>query len=351
VGGDIGSVHQILLFCATMYCLIGVMWLLYLKFGGVRSPEVKMTLLCISWASMSIGMHVLNKTLVVALDTPSLVAAAQMTITVGATLCMSGRELLATDRQQLTQWLIVPVFFAGMLCSSAYTYMYISLSMLTIVRNLSPLISMPIERLVMPADKIPRFDWTSMLAMVVMLIGALVYGGGVKDIEFVGVLLACLNMAIAVTDRVIQRRLLTTECKDLSSGVCTLVTNFWGIIPTMCLAGATGELQHMATGSTWKDADTRLLLLISGMVGLLIGYLGFECQRMISATSFFVLQNASKVAVVSAGIIFFNDPLKPETMLGVSLSLVGSFMYSHAQRNLPKEDKEREPLVAAKDKV
>merc|ERR1712039_511871 len=128
--------------------------------------------------------------------------------------------------------------------------------------------------------------------------------------------------------------------KDLSSSVCTILNNFLGMIPTLLLAGFTGQInQAMGAESCgkWSEAHVVVLLVLSGLVGTGISILGLECQRAISATSFSVMQNVSKVAVVSAGIVFFLDPIgSPLSMLGLGLSLGGSFLYAWAQQSAAK---------------
>merc|ERR1719215_1848904 len=97
---------------------------------------------------------------------------------------------------------------------------------------------------------------------------------------------------------------------------------------------ATHQLTDMtvpAHRANWTEPRVMVLLLLSGLVGIGICYLGFQCQRAISATSFFVLQNVSKIAVVSAGVVFFGDPIKSAaSVFGLLLSLGGSFMYGAA---------------------
>merc|ERR1719277_1068041 len=106
-------------------------------------------------------------------------------------------------------------------------------------------------------------------------------GGNLDSISLVGVGFAFLNMFLAVTDRLIQRRLLTTECKDLSSSVCTILNNFFGMLPTLLLAGLTGQFGHAAAPENrakWMEAHVMVLLVLSGLVGTGISILGLECQ-------------------------------------------------------------------------
>merc|ERR1719343_1895181 len=332
-------IHEIFVMCVCMYGGIALLWAANTKWG---SPEhARTALLCISWASTSVGMHVLNKALVGYLSGPALISAFQMGLTVLVVSVRSWNELKGAPRQQLLQWMIVPVFFSGMLISAFYAYAEISLTLLTLVRNLTPLLMLPLESVLMAPDKRPAITGPVVLGILTMLVGALVYSGGnMASISLVGVAFALLNMVLAVTDRLIQRRLLTTECKELSSTLCTLLNNFFGMIPTLLLAWATGQFAEAArpeSRARWAEAQALVLLLLSGLVGTGISILGLECQRAISATSFSVMQNTSKVAVVSAGIVFFFDPIgSPVSMAGLSLSLGGSFLYAWAQQQATK---------------
>merc|ERR1719188_2059384 len=336
---------QIFTLCVCMYGGIALMWAFFWDLpdgpGHTSKANGKVFLLCMTWASMSIGMQVLNKTLVSKLQAPALISVGQMWIAVVLVGIPSYKELLDAPRRQLMIWLIVPLFFAAMLCTSCYTYQYMSLSFYTVIRNMTPLVVLPVERTLMPADTRPRVSYMVLISMSVMLCGTLMYGGGIGHVSVIGCIFAFTNMILAVSDRLIQRRLLTTECTGLASSVCTVMNNAFGSIPALLLAGATHQISEMASPekrASWTDLRVLTLLALSGAIGIGICYLGFECQRAITATSFFVLQNFSKVVVVICGVAFFGDPISsPLAMAGLVLSIGGSFSYGKAQMTLQQE--------------
>merc|ERR1719272_776675 len=100
---------------------------------------------------------------------------------------------MAADRQALLTWCVVPIFFSAMLISSFYTYTYISLSMLTIMRNLMPLVVLPAEMAFMPPENRPQTNSMILGSMLIMLAGAILYGGAL-EISVLGVTFAVLNM-------------------------------------------------------------------------------------------------------------------------------------------------------------
>lgn len=335
----------------TLYGSLGLLWIFFYRVPQWKENKlVKILLLCTTWCGMSVGMHTLNKALSVLLGTPSLIALSQMAVSVVIFGAMSWRDLLQADRKELLTWMIVPIFFASMLISSFYTYEYISLSMLTIVRNLTPLVVLPIESLVMPADKQPRVDRTIVLSILAMFFGAVIYGGNIENFSWIGIAFALMNMILACSDRLIQRRLLTDQCKGLTSSACSILNNGVAMFPTFAMALMTQETTKVTSPeaiANWTDPQTMILLAMSGLIGMGICYFGFECQREVSATSFFVMQNLSKVAVVTVGISVFGDSLRsPWALLGLLLSLGGSFAYGRAQMpSIPSKPGETERLV------
>jgi len=323
--------------------------------GRESGPDgLRLALLCLSWCSMSLGMQVLNKSVVASLRAPALIAAVQMLIAVIGVGAMSIKDFTSMNFRLLGPWMVVPLFFAAMLCTSTYTYQFISLSLMTVVRNLTPFIALPLERLLMPPERQPQVSGQVFLGLGMTLVGTLVYAGGMSGLSWPGIAFAVSNMVLAVCDRIIQRCLLTGSCKDLPSSMCTVVNNGVGMFPALILALGTQQISHLKLdeySAPWCNGQTLVLLLLSGTVGIGICYLGFECQREISATSFFVLQNMSKVAVVIVGIVIFADPIKSfRSILGLALSIGGSFVYGWAQMNIATKP-EATPLVNTIKKV
>lgn len=344
------SLAQIIIFSVSVYGGLGVAWVIFKRLPAASRPaSVELMLLCVTFLSMSVGMNVLNKSLVTALKAPALVTVAQMAMAVIALSATSLQTLFETDRKMLLTWLLVPGLFSAMLISSFYTYSFISLSLLTVVRNLGPLVSLSVESVVMPADKRPVLNFHVVSAIMIMLVGAVIYAGGLVDVSVYGIMFAVLNLCLAVTERMTSRRLLVEECRGMKLEICTLMNNFFGMIPTITLAYAVNEV-HTTKVANWTDPYVLVLLGLSGAIGLGINYFGNAVQRLISATSFLVLQNVSKIAVVCMGVAFFQDPIKSMSAVsGLALSLGGSYLYGKAQMNITADAEKKRLLAEAED--
>lgn len=332
--------------CTIMYGSIIAAWLLYLRLApaGKDNCLLRVGMVCASWASCSIGMVVLNKQLAMTLEAPALIAMAQMALGFGVLAAVWGKDLLAASRRQMAYWFLVSLSFAGILCSSMYTMQHISMSLFTVIRNLMPLITLPLEAVVMPVEKQPRIDVWIVISLLVTLVGAVLYAQGLRDVSRLGVLCALLNMSIVVGDKILQRRLLTQECKDLQAVVCTMVSNLFGMLPCIALAFATGQVGELPRHrSDWTDPRVIAMLCFSGVIGIGIGALGVEVQRHLTATSFMILHNFPEIAVIIIGVVIFGDTVgSPVACSGLLVSLLGGFMYSRLQMRRSAEEK---PLV------
>jgi len=230
------NLMQITAFCAIVYGTLGLGWFSFSRLpkDHEKRDTFELGLLCITFMSMSAGMAILNKALVSTLKTPSLITAAQMVMAVVALTCMSFQQLMESNPRQLLMWLIIPGLFAAILISSSYTYQFISLSLLTVVRNLAPLVSLTAETLLMPKEKAPAVNVLSVCSILIMLVGASVYAGSLASFSVVGILLAVLNLCLAITENMTSRRLLTEECNGLPLQICTLVNNFFWVDSNTC---------------------------------------------------------------------------------------------------------------------
>merc|ERR1719482_161182 len=209
-----------------------------------------------------------------------------------------------------------------------------------IVRNLTPLVTLPVEMAIMPADKQPNVSRWMIMALTVMLAGAFAYGGAIT-LSWVGLTFALLNMILAIADRVAQRKLLTSSCKDLSTETCVLLNNLLGCIPTALMGYRLGEVKEF-NSALWFQSSATLLLILSGIIGSGICYFAIAVQREITATSFMVLQNTARMCVVVAGIVIFGDSIDSVSKInGLILSFGGAIWYGRTQLDAAEAAKQK----------
>jgi len=352
------STFEVLMICLSVIGVVSLGWI-WFAFSQSSAPpsgkgaeevppisKAKLVLLCASFGACSWGMNVVNEALIHELKAPALVAGAQMLMTVMCTLLLRWRRLNGTWRQ-VKYWSFIPVIFSGMFVSSMFSFQYLTLSMLVILGNLGPLITLPIESCVMPPDKLPTTTGPMIVSLLVVFAGTIIYCHGVQT-SVKGLFLSLLNTVLAVVSRVAQRRLLSIECggsSGLSIESCMLLNNSMGLIPTVLLSMWLGEFAR-ADVQQWFMSISTLLLILSGVIGSGICYFSLAVVREISATSFMVMKNIVRVAVVAVGVLVFLDPIKlPWQAGGLIISFSGALWYGYLQ-NQPvdptrmKEEKE-----------
>jgi drug/metabolite transporter (DMT)-like permease len=328
-----------------LFVILGVAWMFYFMQKG-KFPERSASYVALagfSFSVTSVSMHTLNKVCISFTHSPSLVTALQMIMAVVCFMVWTPRQVLESNRTQMLKLCIVPLVYAAMLNSSLFGYQYLTLTLVTVFRNLAPLLTMAVEQVIMPPEHRPTFTLPVIASMLTMVVGALLFSWKQADFSWFGLFLVILNTLIAIFDRLLQRRLLVSECKDLPSSTCMVINNSLGLIPTFIVAGVSHEIGAVQQNATnWTDPGVIALLIMSGFMGLGIGLFGLMCQKAMTATSFQVLQNMSKVFVVSIGVTLFGDKIdSPVRAIGIFLSLAGSAAYGYArsfEQNHPKEE-------------
>jgi len=314
--------------CWTMFFLVR---LIQTRVSGGESPKMlRLSLFGLSLSLCSWGMTVANKYVILRIQSPSFVVAVQMTISVVVSIILAGGQL-SFESKQVRMWIIVPFIACVQLWTSLYTMEHLTLSMLMIIRNLGPLVTLPIETFVMPTDvKRPVVSCASVCALCLVLASAATYMGG-QPPSGKGVVFALINMVLAVIDAVVRRRLLTRECAEMSPTMCMLLNNLVGIVPSILLCFLTGELVDLDPTVAFSR-HTVVILLISGVIGAGISFFALNVQRELTATSFMVLENGIRLAEVLAGVYMFKDPFTmPSHISGLLISYCGSAWYAKVQ--------------------
>lgn len=308
------------------FCAVGTK-----LYGQESLKRLRLVTACFSLSACSWGMIVANKHLMMKLQAPGIVIALQSIIGVAVAIILAGGRL-SLESKQVLHWMVVPVVACVQLWTSLYTMKYMTLSILMMIRNLGPIVTLPIEMMVMPADKRPANSSASKFALLLVLASGVTYFRA-EPLSWRGCALAFLNMMLAVGDNVLRRRLLTGECAEMSATMCMLLNNLVAIVPSMLLCFLSGELLEVDANAVFSSY-TIAVLIISGVIGAGISYFALKVQKEIAATSFMVLQNAIHLAEVMAGVVLFQDPFTwPARFLGLTVSYCGSVWYAKVQMN------------------
>eukprot|EP00927_Polykrikos_kofoidii_P005968 TRINITY_DN12402_c0_g1_i1.p1 TRINITY_DN12402_c0_g1~~TRINITY_DN12402_c0_g1_i1.p1 ORF type:complete len:413 (+),score=60.34 TRINITY_DN12402_c0_g1_i1:13-1251(+) len=332
--------------CIIMYLPILFVYMLFVHRAkehiivgrdSVQKPGrnlIRVGVICATWCVTSVGMQSSNKALVMVVGAPTSIACMQMFIAVVLIAAAFGVKVFPNIigmPQQARAWLIVSFTFTTVLVSSIFTFKYITLSAMTLVRTISPLVALPIEIAIMPSERQPKVNLLCALAMALMIAGGAIYASATPNFSKVGLGYATLNTVFAVIDRFVQRRLMIKECQDLTLETCTFICNLAGMAMTLVIVVMQGELKVLASNPRLFQLDVVMLLIVSGVLGWGMCYSGLALQRAVTTTTSLMVQNVSRIAVAAVGVWLFQDIITSRTFVGLMCTICASFIYGISQ--------------------
>lgn len=285
------------------------------------------------WICASIAMSFVNKHTVDIFQNSSLLVIFQMIISAIVLVIFESGRMQCGRWSDLIKWAPVPVLFAGILGTSLLALKASSVSTVLILRNVLPLVTLTIEKLLGAA----RAGATSLqcVFLLVVLVGTVTYGRWHAAVTARGIAIMLSNCSLVTVDRLLQSHLLKSSEFSVSAPSCALFNNIAGILPILALAATTGELWNWRSAIALAPPTTWCWVLLSGCCGCCLGYFSLLAQRLLSATSFLVLQNMSKVVIIVLAVALMGDRMTGYSAFGCCLSMAGSFGYCYLQ--LPVE--------------
>mmetsp|Transcript_19977 Transcript_19977/g.58991 ORF Transcript_19977/g.58991 Transcript_19977/m.58991 type:complete len:311 (-) Transcript_19977:244-1176(-) len=282
----------------------------------------------------SAGMSIFNKLAVMNLPLPLTIVVLQMVFTVASLGC-SPSVLRYGSADDLRRWsFTVPPLFVGMLASSMLAMQFSTLGTIVVCRNVAPIFTMLIEGMF----RIPFVSTAhTILSLITIVAGVAIYEANDLKFSFVGTGAIMVNMVFAVLERIMQRHLMSNSPVDMSKPMMMMLNNAIGSPPTLVLAMIWGE--HSRWGSAFGALSLHgvAYLIISCLNGLAISYAGIRLQHMVAATTFMVITNVNKFAVIFFGILAFNETATPMSIMGCSLAILGGVYYAEARKRADAE--------------
>lgn len=324
-------------------------------------PESKRKFLtvasCGAFMICSAAMMLVNKQVVKTFDTPVTVLDLQLIFTAVSLSTLFFWALKFGSKRDVMRWVsTVPALYAGMLVTSMIAQKYAGVGLQVAIRNLGPLVALPIESVF---NEPIHADFQTWAALVFILIGICMYvSESMKSQKMnelaAGIILMLLNMIIALFERLWQRKLIAIEPVDISKTGLLLLNNVGAIVPVSILLAIPldGGWEYEHYPVEWKNASAMdyVLLLISGIAGMAIGYTAINAQQYVSATTMLVITNLNKVVVVIVGVLFMHEPHGPVAMVGISIALAGGVWYALARNNVADQAKKKKKEEEEKKK-
>eukprot|EP00931_Biecheleriopsis_adriatica_P059866 TRINITY_DN35890_c0_g1_i1.p1 TRINITY_DN35890_c0_g1~~TRINITY_DN35890_c0_g1_i1.p1 ORF type:complete len:321 (-),score=51.33 TRINITY_DN35890_c0_g1_i1:41-1003(-) len=306
------------------------------------------TMAGVSFCFCSVGMLLFNKLAIHALPLVCTLIAVQMAFAVLALLIFAWKSLHIGSTRDLLRWMIVCPFFTGMLLTSVLALKNAPMSLVVVLRCLSPLAALAVERFY---PEPLRVDSWMILSILVMFGGSLIYVSQLEmhSAHIWGIFWVFANSSVAVIERCLQRYLLTQDPVDMSKTSVTLVNNAAGIAPLLLAAYLVGEGANVHSAFAALSVWDMFVILLSCIIGIGIGYCGVWAQSLISATSFLVMVNANKFVIIGIEAFGLHEHyLNHIQIIGASLTILGACFYGQARQNVEALVQEKKGLLPAK---
>jgi len=297
-----------------------------------------------SWCVCSIGMMVFNKVAVQQFPAACLLVALQMAFCSVTLLIFAWKYIHIGSRYDVLRWCMVTPFFCGMLLTSVLALKNAPMSLVVVLRCCSPIVGLAIESFYPQPIRVNAGMWGSIF---LMLGGIAMYAWQMPHGELVGAGWALLNAFFAVGDRLLQRLMLSADQRpvDMSKTAVTVLNNLLGLPPILLCALLTQEWKALPPVESFTAASY-FWIAASCVVGVGISYTGIWAQSLISATSFLILINVNKFAIIGIEAVFMDKQLTMAQIVGAVITIIAGVSYGKAQEALTeKKDPEKEPLV------
>jgi len=148
-----------------------------------------------------------------------------------------------------------------------------------------------------------------------------------------------------------------------------LFTNLFSVLPMFLLGYLLGDYEKFKEGTFDWSIPAVSMLVLSSVVGTLIGYTGWACRGLISATSYTLVGVINKFITILLNVLIWDKHATGYGIMALIVSLAGGAFYEQAplrnaagtptKRLSPsneaskekEEDIEMEPLMDAEGKV
>mmetsp|Transcript_61138 Transcript_61138/g.162429 ORF Transcript_61138/g.162429 Transcript_61138/m.162429 type:complete len:315 (-) Transcript_61138:456-1400(-) len=308
-----------------------------------RLSQLQMGLALCCFATCSVGMLVFNKVAIGVFPLECTLVAFQMAFTVIVMLVFFPTLHFGSLRDVL-RWSMTAPFYTGMLMTSMLSLKHAPMSMLVVLRALSPLLCLVGESF-FPQPLLVNKEMV--LCICCMIGGTILYSTSLPHAALAGLPWIFLNMAIAVADRLLQRFLLAKDqCPvDISLTGVTLISNLWGVLLTSGFAYVQGEFSLIPSAIAALTSLDMVVITMTGVVGTGVCFCSVWTQRLISATSFLVFMNTNKCAVIFIEIAASFPNINPCQMIGAFAAILSGIGYSRARQACEASSAEKTPIM------
>lgn len=118
-----------------------------------------------------------------------------------------------------------------------------------------------------------------------------------------------------------------------------LYTNLLSIPPTLGLGFVLGDFEKFDK-VTEISSDAIFWILLSSAIGIAIGYSGWLCRSVCSATSYTLVGVINKMGTIMLNVAFIERDASPESIAALVVCLIGGTLYKQAPKRVSEKKNE-----------
>eukprot|EP00667_Euglena_gracilis_P012618 EG_transcript_12975 len=300
---------------------------------AVQPNPREIMLAVIYFSASSIGMMTGNKVATNHLPLPSTLIILQAIAT-----CIplaTNAEVLGLQKKLCVKWVPVTVLFAAMLFTSMQSFLYCTVSTILVFRNVATICSTVVEYLV----RGKKANLPIIASELTIILGCVIYGWGQLGISWLGFFWIMLNVAAQVAYGNLVKVYLSTLKDDNGQELSKYTCAYYNNLLCLPIFGITFFIWGEHNVVSLKVASVSPLgwgvIAFTCICGYYLATSGFGLQRLVSATTFLVVNNMVKIANILLGMFFLADRFSSAwAAFGCILSLGAGVWYSYEQNKL-----------------
>ncbi|KAL6225436.1 PREDICTED: GDP-mannose transporter GONST1 [Fragaria vesca subsp. vesca] len=229
-------------------------------------------------------------------------------------------------------WLPVNVIFVGMLITSMFSLKYINVAMVTVLKNVTNVITAVGEMYLFQKHHDSRV-WAALFLMIISAIS-----GGVTDLSFhaIGYAWQLANCFLTASYSLTLRRVMDTAKHVTKSGKLNefsmvLLNNSLSLPLGILLIFVFNEVDYLFTTPLLRLPSFWLVITLSGILGLAISFTSMWFLHQTGATTYSLVGSLNKIPLSVAGIVLFKVPTSLENSASIFFGLLAGVFFARAK--------------------
>ncbi|KDP39053.1 hypothetical protein JCGZ_00810 [Jatropha curcas] len=229
-------------------------------------------------------------------------------------------------------WLPVNVIFVGMLVTSMFSLKYINVAMVTVLKNVTNVITALGEMYLFSKHHDSRV-WTALFLMIVSAIS-----GGITDLSFhaIGYTWQFINCFLTASYSLTLRRVMDTAKQVTRSGnlnefSMVLLNNTLSLPLGIILIFVFNEVEYLSKTPLLRLPVFWLVMTLSGFLGLAISFTSMWFLHQTGATTYSLVGSLNKIPLSIAGIVLFHVPTSLENSASIFFGLLAGVFFARAK--------------------